>query len=70
MSIALSCINKIDDYFNLFHIFLFGTEVLWPSNPLPDQLFAIVSKTGAERQKDYSDNYGQAVKLCKLRRSG
>ena len=31
-----------------------------------NQLFAMVSKTGAELQKDY-DNNGQAVKLSKLR---
>ena len=35
-----------------------------------NQLFAMVSKTGADRQKEYYDN-GQAVKLSKLRwRSG
>lgn len=36
-----------------------------------NQLFAMVSKTGADRQKEYYDNNGQAVKLSKLRwRSG
>ena len=29
----------------------------------------MVSKTGAQRPKDYSDNNGQAVKLTKLRYS-
>lgn len=51
----------IDDYFNFF-TFSFA----WSN-----QLFAMVSKTGADRQKEYYDNNGQAVKLSKLRwRSG
>ena len=32
-----------------------------------NQLFAMVSKTGDDRQKEYYDNNGQAVKLSKLR---
>ena len=38
------CVNCIELHsskltiISIFHIFLFGTEVLWPSNPLPDQI--------------------------------
>ena len=63
MSIALSCIHHYWRLFQLFHIFL--CLIAWSN-----QLFAMVSKTGADRQKEYYDN-GQAVKLSKLRwRSG
>ena len=72
MSIALSCINQNWRLLQLVSHFSFWywSSVAIKSFAWSNQLFAIVSKTGAERQKDYSDNYGQAVKLSKLRRNG